>query len=109
MDATGEKALFELLEARAIFFPSVSMRQTRRYASPGGVDGVRIQCVKIGAKRFVSRGAVEDFIATLFKESPRPTPAPRRYASPDDADAYSTLRRLGVKCRVLDEMEEQGL
>ncbi len=96
-ETTDEKALFGLQEARDRFFPSVSMRQTRRYASANGVDGVRLNCVKIGAKRLVSRAAVDAFVAALFNERPTAEPNPRYRAAPLDVDAYSALDRLGVK------------
>ncbi len=100
--SNDEKALFELQDARKLFFPAVSIRQTKRYATTG-VDGVRIQSVKIGAKRFVSRAAVDAFVAALFRV-PEPT-KPRRQPGPPDADAYAALERHGVKWKKPDYLK----
>ncbi len=105
MDAKDDdRILYSLDEARKRFLPCVSRRQFAKYASAAGCDGIRVETAKVGAKRVVSRSAIERFVEALFENAMKPKATPRR-ARTNDADAYSTLDRLGVKWNKPDSLK----
>ena len=74
----------------------VHVATLHRWASPGGLQGVRLETVKVGGIRFTSAEALERFITNCSAGDARQEPQTTRGRKKEIARAESVLAGAGI-------------
>lgn len=74
----------------------VHVATIHRWASPGGLQGVRLETIKIGGVRYTSAEALERFIAKCSADDARQEPQSTRQRQRAIATAAAELERAGI-------------
>ncbi len=74
----------------------VHVATLHRWASPGGLQGVRLETIKVGGIRYTSAEALERFIQLCSVDNARQEPQSTRQRKREIATAEAELERAGI-------------